>query len=236
MAYYIFLKSLRSLEEFRKNPHVKIPPKSPSINFQSLGKFKNPIFIRKRIFPSLSAQSAQRPAGSPGLSAQPATVPSPFLPAATRTCSAHPGLRGISVLAKIRLLFTFAQPGDDVFSLCHRQAGPTCQFHLPPCVGRPRPRRRFSRPPRATPPLPRDAESRTLPALIPRVNPLLNHPPRLRRSPSPYINFQGPPATPTPPPLALKLSLALLRSRAILASLPRLRCRCAASSPSSGLG
>jgi hypothetical protein len=39
MAYYIFLKSLRSLEEFRKNPHVKIPPKSPSINFQSLAKF-----------------------------------------------------------------------------------------------------------------------------------------------------------------------------------------------------
>jgi hypothetical protein len=28
MAYYIFLKSLRRLEEFRKNPHVKIPPKS----------------------------------------------------------------------------------------------------------------------------------------------------------------------------------------------------------------
>jgi hypothetical protein len=44
MAYYIFLESLRSLDEFRKNPHVKIPPKSPSTNFQSLGKFKNPIF------------------------------------------------------------------------------------------------------------------------------------------------------------------------------------------------
>jgi hypothetical protein len=44
MAYYIFLKSLRSLEEFRKNPHVKIPPKSPSTNFQSLDKLKNPIF------------------------------------------------------------------------------------------------------------------------------------------------------------------------------------------------
>jgi hypothetical protein len=44
MAYYIFLKSLRSLEEFRKNPHVKIPPKSPSTIFQCLGKFKNPIF------------------------------------------------------------------------------------------------------------------------------------------------------------------------------------------------
>jgi hypothetical protein len=40
MAYYIFLKSLRSLEEFRKNPHVKITPKSPSTNFPSLGKFK----------------------------------------------------------------------------------------------------------------------------------------------------------------------------------------------------
>jgi hypothetical protein len=50
MACYIFLKSLRSLEEFRKNPHVKIPPKSPSTNFQSLGKFKNPILIRKFLF------------------------------------------------------------------------------------------------------------------------------------------------------------------------------------------
>jgi hypothetical protein len=80
MAYYIFLKSLRSLEEFRKNPHAKIPPKSLSTNFQSLGKFKNPIFIRKRIFPSLSAQSALRLAGPPGLLAQPATGPFPFSP------------------------------------------------------------------------------------------------------------------------------------------------------------
>jgi hypothetical protein len=51
MAYYIFLKSLRSLEEFRKNPHIKIPPKSLSTNFQSLGKFKNPIFNSEIIFP-----------------------------------------------------------------------------------------------------------------------------------------------------------------------------------------
>jgi hypothetical protein len=50
MACYIFLKSLRSLEEFRKNPHIKIPPKSPSTNFQSLGKFKNPILIQKFLF------------------------------------------------------------------------------------------------------------------------------------------------------------------------------------------
>jgi hypothetical protein len=59
MAYFTFLKYLRSLEEFRKNPHVKIPPKSPCANFQSLGIFKNQIFIRKRIFPSLSAHPAQ---------------------------------------------------------------------------------------------------------------------------------------------------------------------------------
>jgi hypothetical protein len=52
MAWHIifFLKSLRSLEEFRKNPDVKIPPKSPSTNFQSLGKFKNPIFNSEIIF------------------------------------------------------------------------------------------------------------------------------------------------------------------------------------------
>jgi hypothetical protein len=56
MAYYIFLKSLRSLEEFRKNPHVKIPPKSPSTNFQSLGKFKNPIFNSEIPFSLFSAR------------------------------------------------------------------------------------------------------------------------------------------------------------------------------------
>jgi hypothetical protein len=50
MAYSIFLKYLRSLEEFRKNPHVKIPPKSPRANFQSLDIFKKSNVIRKRIF------------------------------------------------------------------------------------------------------------------------------------------------------------------------------------------
>jgi hypothetical protein len=50
MAYFIFLKYLRSLDEFRKNPHVKFPPKSPCANFQSLGKFKNLIFNSKILF------------------------------------------------------------------------------------------------------------------------------------------------------------------------------------------
>jgi hypothetical protein len=72
MAYYTFLKSLRSLEEFRKNPHIKIPPKSPPTNFQSLGIFKIHIFISKQFFLQVSSQSAQRPADPFSLLAHPA--------------------------------------------------------------------------------------------------------------------------------------------------------------------
>jgi hypothetical protein len=65
MAYYIFLKSLRSIEDFRKNPHVKIPPKSPT-NFQSLGKFKNPIFNSEILFLDFGpADLAAHPASHP---------------------------------------------------------------------------------------------------------------------------------------------------------------------------
>jgi hypothetical protein len=102
MTYYIFLKSLRSLEEFRKNPHVKIPPKSPSTIFQSLAIIQKSNFIRKRSFPSLSAQSA------------------------------HPGLRGLGVFAKSRLFFEFEQPGDDAFSLCHPTRAPPIGFIISP--------------------------------------------------------------------------------------------------------
>jgi hypothetical protein len=49
MTYYIFLKSLRILEEFRTIPHIKIPLKSPCTKFQSSCKFKNPNFNSKRI-------------------------------------------------------------------------------------------------------------------------------------------------------------------------------------------
>jgi hypothetical protein len=73
MAYYIFLKSLRILEEFRKNPHVKIPPKHPCADFQSLGKFKIPIFNSEILFfafgpTDIAAHSAVGPAGPTGLS------------------------------------------------------------------------------------------------------------------------------------------------------------------------
>jgi hypothetical protein len=76
MAYYIFLKSLRSLEEFMKNPHVKIPPKSPSTNFPSLGKFKIQILFEKNYSSEFSRLG---PAGlpTPPASASPPAQPSP---------------------------------------------------------------------------------------------------------------------------------------------------------------
>jgi hypothetical protein len=75
MASYIFLKSLGSLEEFRKNPHVKIPPKSPSTNFQSLCKLKNPIFNSEILFLAFDpADPAARSASGP---ASPPATPSP---------------------------------------------------------------------------------------------------------------------------------------------------------------
>jgi hypothetical protein len=85
MACYIFLKSLRSLAEFRKNPLVKIPPKSPSTNFQSLGKFKNPILIRTILFFLIfgPADPAARLASGP---ARPSAAPSP----AGQKCPAGP--------------------------------------------------------------------------------------------------------------------------------------------------
>jgi hypothetical protein len=63
MAYYIFLKSLRSLEEFRKNPHVKIPPKSPSTNFQSLGNSKIQFLIQKSFFLTFGLANFPGPLG-----------------------------------------------------------------------------------------------------------------------------------------------------------------------------
>jgi hypothetical protein len=93
MAYYIFLKSLRSLEEFRKNPHVKIPPKSPSTNFQSLIIIKNQIFIRKRIF--LHFQPI-RPSGQPAyLASRPTPPHGLYFPRPACRPMPPPGLRSV---------------------------------------------------------------------------------------------------------------------------------------------
>jgi hypothetical protein len=80
MAWHIsfFLKYLRSLEEFRKNSHVKIPPKFPCGNFQSLGKFKTPIFNSKIFLLHFRPGYPYRPTRP---SAQPAPL-APLLPQA----------------------------------------------------------------------------------------------------------------------------------------------------------
>jgi hypothetical protein len=102
MAYYIFQKSLRSLEEFRKNPHVKIPPKSPSTNFQSLGKFKNPIFNSEILFPCFLPG---RPCGPLGLRPSRLPLASPLPQAeAHRPAQAAQPARAIGVIAEVRFL------------------------------------------------------------------------------------------------------------------------------------
>jgi hypothetical protein len=69
MAYYIFPKSLTSLEEFRKNPHVKIPTKSPSTIFQSLAIINNQILFGKEFFlhirPNRPSGQLARPGSQP---------------------------------------------------------------------------------------------------------------------------------------------------------------------------
>jgi hypothetical protein len=147
MAYFIFLKNMRSLEEFRKNPHVKIPPKSPCANFQSRGIFKNQILFKKE-FSSLSAQPAQQPAGPSRLLAQPQPLFS------FPTSRPPPSPLGLGLSAGPAHLT--AQPAT-FFLLPHRS-----QTHkVPPPAG-------LASPPRSTP-MPRPDEKNG------RINPL--HPP-----------------------------------------------------------
>jgi hypothetical protein len=117
MAYYIFLKSLRSLEEFRKNPHVKIPPKSPCANFHSPGKFKNPIFNSEILFPCFQpgrpcAHSAFDQPAPAGLSS-----PAGRSPQASPSRSAA---RAVGLNAEVRFLLGFTPFVLDAFSLSTR--------------------------------------------------------------------------------------------------------------------
>jgi hypothetical protein len=134
MAYFIFLKYLRSLEEFRKNPHVKIPPKSPCANFQSLGIFKKLIFIQKGIFFGF------RPIRSSPAPALPRSAPQPLAP-----CSAQAAL---AYFSKGVFSSTLRTPAETP-SLSHVTAmwGPSVNFIPFPT---PADRCRFSSPP-ATP-------------------------------------------------------------------------------------
>jgi hypothetical protein len=164
MAYYIFLKSLRSLKEFRKNPHVKIPLKSPCANFQSLGKFKNPIFNSKILFSSLSAQPTLRPTWSLAQLA----------PLASLLSQAEFNLAGPAspcvddVFAEVCFPFWFApsELAASLLSLC--QVGLGCQFHLPPPRSTVATSSHCLRPPHATrPPTSRCQARSSLHTLIP---------------------------------------------------------------------
>jgi hypothetical protein len=139
MAYFIFLKYLRSLEEFRKNPCVKIPPKSPCANFQSLGIFKHPIFIQKK---SSSDFGPSGPAPPALARFAPQAVGSPLIPF---------GPSNLGVFAKRCISFDFAHFGKDAFSLsCHCHVGPAYQLHPLPHVGRSHSQCRFSSSPPTT--------------------------------------------------------------------------------------
>jgi hypothetical protein len=138
MSYYIFLKSLRSLEEFRKNPHVKIPPKSPCANFQSLGKFKNPIFNSEFLFLRFRPG---RPCGPLGLWPTRSPLAS-LLPQAEarRLAQVAQPTRIVGVIAEICFLLSFRPSVLGAFSLstrCHM--GSSCQGHLLHRASRPRP-------------------------------------------------------------------------------------------------
>jgi hypothetical protein len=164
MACYIFLKSLRSLEEFIENPHVKIPPKSPSTNFQSLGKFKNPIFNSEIPFSLFSARPTLRPTRP---LAQPASWPRcPLRP--KPSWPAHPARASVTSSREIRFPFWFtpSELAASPSSLC--QSGLSYQLHPPPP---PLPGHRA--PPSSTPRVPPDRYhlAFTFPPLIPLSNP-----------------------------------------------------------------
>jgi hypothetical protein len=102
MTYYIFLKPLRSLEEFRKNHHVKIPPKSPCANFQSFGKFRNPIFNSEILFPYFWPS---RPCGPLDLWPSRLLLASPLPQAeAHRLAQAAQPTRAVGVIAEVHFL------------------------------------------------------------------------------------------------------------------------------------
>jgi hypothetical protein len=125
MAYFISLKYWRSLKEFRKNPHVKIPPKSSCVNFQSLGIFKNLIFIQKGIFFGF------RPSPAPRWPTPPHKPPAPR--------SAHLAQAALAYFLKGIFSLTLRTPVETPSLSHHHHVGPACQLHPLRHAGRPLP-------------------------------------------------------------------------------------------------
>jgi hypothetical protein len=177
MAYYIFLKSLRSLEEFWKNPHVKIPPKSPCANFQSLGKFKNPIFNSEILFPTFG------PADLAGHSAFGPASPLASLPRQAKTPLAGPSspcVGGVSAGICFPFRFAPSELAASPSSLC--QAGPGCQLRPSPPAAQAHLRRHCfpATPRRPAPCLGCRRAVTTPPSFSPLNSPLNLPPPRLQ--------------------------------------------------------
>jgi hypothetical protein len=173
MIYYIFLKSLRSLGEFRKNPHVKIPPKSPSTNFQSLAKFKNPIFNSEILFPCFWPG---RPYGPLGLWPSRLPLASPLPQAeAHRSAQAAQPTRGVGVIAEVRFLLGFTSSILGAFSLPTADMGDPLVSSVFPTMPAD-PGRETSAPPLPASPAPRLGcrQDFTAPLIIPLLNPPSN--------------------------------------------------------------
>jgi hypothetical protein len=78
----------------------------------------------------------------------PATLPGAPLPRVTHARSAHPGLRGLGVIAKSRLFFEFAQPNGYAFPSVTATRAPLVSSVVSPAPPTPvgiSPRRRFPR-------------------------------------------------------------------------------------------
>jgi hypothetical protein len=217
MAYYIFLKSLRSLEEFKKNPHVKIPPKSLSTNFQSLGKLKNLIFNSEFFFlllarPTLRpTQPLAQPASQASLSPQDETTPRrPIQPVRQwRLCGSTFSLLVRAFRAgRFSLVSVSSGPWLSASSLT---SGRLSLAASPPPLGHP------ALPSSA----PRVPPSHYHPAFIPPLIPLLTPPSSMalkqltpaltpatppRRSPDPYKRRAPPPDFTAPLPASILLS------------------------------
>jgi hypothetical protein len=177
MTYYIFLKSLRSLEEFRKSPHTKIPPKSLSTNFQSLGNSKIQFLFGKEFSFAFGpiGPAASRPARPPSPASH-----RPSLPRAARA-RPIPACAAVAYWPKYVSFFTLRNPATTPSPSVTAKWGPPVSsiFHLTPAdpghaaasLGHPTPPRLYLEMP---------SQAINFPALIPRVNPLLNHPPHLQ--------------------------------------------------------
>jgi hypothetical protein len=181
MTYYIFLKSLRSLQEFRKNPHVKIPPKSPSTISQSPAIIKNQILFRKEF--SFAFGPIGPAASRPARPLRPASHRP--LPLFSHRLRAHarpiPACAALAYLPKDVSSSSLRSPATTPSPSVTAQRAPTVSsiFHLASTdpghaaasLGHPAPPSLYLEMP---------SQGVNSPALIPRVNPLLNHLPDLQ--------------------------------------------------------